>query len=447
MGLRDMVTRNCSGSNAQRGDAAPDPAAATQACNYAVARQPIYRIDGDVYGYELLYRTVGGPNRALVPSDAEATLAVLSNGIDAISRDIAQDKKIFINFPREVLEKGYHSFLDPGRFVLEVLESVSCDADFAGKLRDIRDAGFTLALDDYVGDPAFDPILPVMTFVKVDFLALRDDPQKREAVVAACKAQGKEILAEKVESEADLAYCRKQSIPLAQGFFFSRPQVVTARVLDVSQTVRLQLLAEVMREDIDVPKVRDIIGADVSLTYKLLRHVNTASLYRGEAVKSLDYAVALLGRDALLSWVTVNLLTSLVTTPREQELAFISAVRGRFLALLDKARGGRCHTEASACLPGLLSQLDAMLGMPMEQALAGVPVDATIRAALLGRDSPGRLCLAVCRSYDGRPPDVRTQKLLAAFGVSVHTASKAYFDALVWAAAMFRQARPGSQMT
>lgn len=406
-------------------------------CNYAVARHPIYQVDGGVFGYELLYRSVGGPNAAVIPSDAEATLAVLADGIQAISRDIDPEKKIFINFSREILEKGYHGFLDRERFVIEVLEHVTCDAAFTGLVRSIREAGFVLALDDYVGDASFDPILPYVSFVKVDFLALRDDPPRLRAVIDACLAAGKTVLAEKVEAEGDIALCREKGIPLAQGFFYSRPQVVTAKVLQPNQAVKLGLLAEVTRPEIDEKKIRDILGADVSLAYKLLRHVNSASFSRGQPVESLDYAIKLLGRDALASWVAVNLLASLGSTPRDRELAFASAVRARFLALLDAARGSVCHKGQTICLMGLLSLLDAMLGVPMEKALAGVTIDAGMRRALLGQPSPSRPCLALCRGYEGSP-DPRAAQVLAAFGVSHETASRSHFEALSWASDMFR---------
>ncbi|WP_300159048.1 EAL domain-containing protein [Solidesulfovibrio sp.] len=405
-------------------------------CNYAVARHPIYHLEGGVFGYELLYRTVGGPNAAELPSDAEATLAVLANGIEAISRDIDPKKKIFINFSKEILERGYHTFLDPERFVIEVLEHVTCDAAFTELVRSIREAGFVLALDDYVGDPSFDPILPFVTYIKIDFLILRDDPGRLEAVVAACLDSGKTVLAEKVETESDVAFCRARGIPLAQGYYYSRPQVITARALPANQTTKLALLAEVSRPEIDERKVREILGADVSLAYKLLRHVNTARFYRGQAVESLDYAIRLLGRSALISWLSVNILASLGSTPRDRELAFASAVRGRFLALIDRARGGACRHGQNICLLGLLSLLDAMLGVPMDKALADVTIDAGIRQALLGLPSPAAPCLALCRGFDGSS-DPRAAKALERFGLAPEVASKAHFEALAWAAEMF----------
>ena len=411
-------------------------ASCTVDCNYAVARHPIYHVDGDVFGYELLYRTVGGPNAAILPSDEEATLAVLANGIEAISRDISPKKKIFINFSKEILEKGYHAFLDPERFVLEVLEHVTCDAAFTPLVRGIREAGFVLALDDYVGDPSFDPILPFVTYIKVDFLALRDDPARLEAVLQASRSAGKTVLAEKVETEADIALCRAHGVPLAQGYFYSRPLVIQARALPANQATKLALLAEVARPDIDEKKVREILGADVSLAYKLLRHVNAASAYRGQPVESLDFAIRLLGRDALASWVAVNLLASLGATPRDRELAFASAVRGRFLALIDRARGEKCHQGEGICLLGLLSLLDAMLGVPMAKALSDLTLDTGIRQALLGFPNQAQACLALCRGFEGSP-DAEAAKVLRCYGVSPEAASRAYFEALAWASHMF----------
>lgn len=404
-------------------------------CNYAVARHPIYRVDGDVFGYELLYRTLGGPNAATVPSDAEATLAVLANGIHAISQDIGPGKRIFINFSKEILEKGYHRFLDAERFVIEVLEHVVCDDAFVALVRSLRDAGYVLALDDYVGDPAFDPILPCVTFVKVDFLALRHDPARLEAVVAACLASGKTVLAEKVETEADIAWCRERGIPLAQGFFYSRPQVVRAKILDVNQAVKLSLLAEVSRPDIDVARIREIIGSDVSLAYKLLRHVNSPRFYRGQAVESLDFAIRMLGRNALASWVAVNLLATLGSSPKDRELAFASAVRGRFLALLAQDRDGGGGEAIS--LLGLLSLLDAMLGVPMETALAGIAIDQDMRRALLGQAGRHRAALDLCRAMEGQPAAL-AQPALQALGLPMDKVTVAYFEGLAWAAEIFR---------
>lgn len=404
--------------------------------NYAVARHPIYHVDGDVFGYELLYRTVGGGNIATFTSDAEATLAVLANGIHAISQDISQDKRIFINFSTAILEAGHHRFLDPARYVLEVLEHVTCDAAFVELVRGIREAGYVLALDDYVGQASFDPILPYMTFIKLDLLALRDDPVHMAAVADRCLALGKTVLAEKVETAADIAWCRDRGIPLAQGFFYSRPLVVTTKILEPNQAVKLNLLAEVGRAELDVRRIREIIGSDVSLTYKLLRYVNTASFYRGQPIESLDFAISRLGRNALASWVAVNMLSTLGSTAQDRELAFASAVRGRFLALADARRATPCHRGDSICLLGLLSLLDAMLAMPMDNALAGITIDGHIRDALLGQASPCAPCLALAGCYDNG--GVQAAAAMKAFGIVPDDASDSYFGALAWAADMFR---------
>lgn len=410
----------------------------TSASNFAVARQPIFHVaDGKVFGHELLYRTLDSGNVAVIPSDEEATLSVLANGIYTICQDIDPRKRLFINFSREVLEKGYYRFLDKERFVIEVLETVQCDASFVELIRSIEADGYVLALDDYVGDPSFDPILPSVTFVKIDFLALRDDPKRLEAIIAAMVGAGKEILAEKVETEADIALCRSHGIPLAQGFYYSRPQVVTAKVLEANQAMKLSLLAEVSRPDIDEKKILEIIGSDVSLAYKLLRYVNAARFYRGQPIESVDFAIKLLGRNALASWVCVNLLAALGTTPRDRELAFASAVRGRFLALVGQHRKAPCHKDESICLVGLLSLLDAILGVPMTEALKNITIDRAMRLALLGLPSPNQPCLTLAKDFEnGGGP--HTDELLRAYGVSREQAAHAYMEAMAWSAEMFR---------
>ncbi len=413
--------------------------ASTTSFNYAVARQPIYRLaDGKVFGYELLYRTIGSGNEAHIPSDSEATLAVLANGILAISQDVDPKKRLFINFPREILEKGYHRFLDKDRFVLEVLESVRCDSAFVTLIKELKAEGYVLALDDYVGDPAFDPILPLVDCVKLDFLALRGDQDRLHRIISLLSGMGKRLLAEKVETEADIALCLAENIFLAQGFYYSRPQIVTTKILDANQAVKLSLLAEVSQPEFDVKKIREIVGSDVSLTYKLLRYVNAARFYRGQPVESVDFALKLLGRTALASWVAVNLLSSLGSTPRDRELAFASAVRGRFLSLLSPHQKKPCHGEATICLVGLLSLLDAMLGLPMDKALEGITIDPGMRQALLGLPSANRLCLDLVREYDIAPHSPTTRAILQSMGITAEQAGAAYLEAMTWASEMFR---------
>ena len=414
----------------------PEPAG----FNFAVARQPIYQVaDGTVFGYELLYRTLGSDNTALVTSDEEATLSVLSNGILAIAQDVDPTKRLFINFPREILEKGYHRILDKEQFVIEVLERVHVDQAFTDLIRSIRADGYVLALDDYVGDPAFEPILPYVSCVKIDFLALRDDPARLEAIIAAMTAAGKTILAEKVETDTDIHRCSAKHIRLAQGFYYSRPKVVTAKVLEANQAVKLHLLSEISRPDIDIQKIRDSISSDVSLTYKLLRYVNAARFYRGQPIESVEFAIQLLGRDALTSWLCVNLLASLGSSPRDRELAFASAVRGRFLARLDPQRATPCHQGESICLVGLLSLLDAILGLPMREALKNITIDDAMRRGLLGLPGPCMACLPIAREFEGGKAS-DNHALLRAFGVSRKAAAQAHTEALAWAAEMFRAA-------
>jgi c-di-GMP phosphodiesterase len=412
-------------------------------CNYAVARQPIYRLpDGKVFGYELLYRTLGSDNEAHIPSDTEATLAVLANGIHAISQDVDPKKRLFINFPKEILEKGYHRFLDKERFVIEVLESVHCDVAFVDLIRELKADGYALALDDYVGDPTFEAILPLVDCVKIDFLALRGDPDRLHAIIARLAGMGKWILAEKVETDTDIALCLAKDIPLAQGFYYSRPQIVTTKILDANQAVKLSLLAEVSRPDFDLKKIREIIGSDVSLTYKLLCYVNAARFYRGQPIESVDFALKLLGRNALTSWVSVNLLASLGSSPRDRELAFASAVRGRFLALLSRYPKKPCHQDEAICLAGLLSLLDAILGLPMAEALGSITIDPGMRQALLGLPSANQPCLLLAREYDAAPHSKRTATILRAMGVTAAQAGAAYLEAMTWAAEMFRAGNP-----
>ena len=192
-----------------------------------VSRQPIYRADATVLGYELLYRD-GDNDRALFSDGARATAHVLVNTLIEIGLDEVVGRHLaFINFERTLLLSKYCETLPPERVVIEILETVEPDTVLLRRLDQLRSKGYRIALDDFVCTQPYSPFLEFANFVKFD-LSTTDWPTI-EITAENLRKYPLELIAEKVETLEQFDRCKAMGFPNFQGYFFCCPQNICAR--------------------------------------------------------------------------------------------------------------------------------------------------------------------------------------------------------------------------
>jgi EAL and modified HD-GYP domain-containing signal transduction protein len=352
-----------------------------------VARQPIFDRGLHLVGYELLYR----PSYAAVGAegaDADSmTGSVMVNGLLGLGLgQLTGGTRAWVNFTREALLQGDADLLDPRACVVELLETISCDAEVVAACQQLRAKGYTIALDDFVSDvDTYRPLLELAQIVKISVLEATE--AELRASVAALKPFPVQLLAEKVENQATYSLCRSLGFSLFQGHHFSRPQVVRGRDLPGE----LQAIARLMNLTQD-PRARDAdlvreFRTDPGLSVKLLKIVNSAAC-GGIGIESIPHAIRLVGRGPLHRWLALLFASSV---PRgddvSQELVLMAMERGRFAELLAE-RSGRAAAADALFLAGMLSMFNAILGVPMPALLEQIHVAPDIEAALLRGTGP-----------------------------------------------------------
>ena len=221
--------------------------------------------------------------------------------------------------------------------------------------------------------------------VKIDVLSM--SKSKMVEHVNAIKQPGIKLLAEKVESQAMLNFCKELGFDLFQGFFFCKPQVMKGVGLPANRLALLTLLARIQDPHMTLAELEQIISQDVALTYKLLRLINSAAFGMRQEVESLRQALLLLGMQTVSGFASLILMAGMTAKP--QELMTMAMVRGRMCELI--ARGLNKLDTGKYSMTGLLSVLDAMLDMPMEAALARLPLTGEVKAALTRKDTSSDL--------------------------------------------------------
>jgi c-di-GMP-related signal transduction protein len=393
-----------------------------------VARQPILDHVGRVYGYELLYRAETDSVDCTASGDL-AGARVLSDAVQALGLDaLTCGRPAFVNFTRSLLLSDAGTLLPPTSMVIEVREDVEIDADVMNACRRLYGLGFALALDDFVpGSPA-EALMPFATFVKVDVLAIGS--AERVALAKRLLPLGIRLVAEKVETAEMAAEARAAGYRLFQGYYFCRPTTFAATPLPARRLAYLGLLGALNREDLSVDELENLIKHDVSLSYRVLRSINSWLFGLRHEVTSIRHALVLLGLDQIRKWASVWAIAGL-NSSGTQETVTVALLRARCCELLGTTLVGP-EEGASYFLLGLCSLLDVILGRPMADALADMPLSVEINDALLGTVNQPRLVLDAIVAYEQGKWD-EAGVAMDRIHLSVATLPDVYADALRWA--------------
>jgi EAL and modified HD-GYP domain-containing signal transduction protein len=346
-----------------------------------VARQPILTADEKVFGYELLFRD--GIENFFRATDVDAASRSALNTSMLIGLDVLCDgRQAFVNCTREVLLNDYVTLFPASQTVVEVLETVPADDAVVEACRRLKETGYTIALDDFAVNDPRESLTDLADIIKVD---LRSTPAADAA--AMVKRYGPwrcRMLAEKVETREEFSATQKDGFLYFQGYFFRRPEILTAHEIPANQVNYLRMLTAVSRPELDVREIENLVKSEASLCYRLLCYLNSAVFGFAAEIHSVRHALAILGEREVRRWIRL-VATLGAGQGKSSDLVLAALVRARFCELLSPQiqRG-----DSDFFLMGMLSLMDVILEIPMRQVLDKVPVDQESKAVLLGGASP-----------------------------------------------------------
>ncbi|NYE57018.1 EAL and HDOD domain-containing protein [Carboxydothermus ferrireducens] len=241
-----------------------------------VARQPIFDKKEKVVAYELLYRS-GKINHFDGSNGDRATASVIINSLFRIGlENLTNGKLAFINFTENLLKEGIPLIFNKNLLVVEILEDITPDKELLQALRFLKGKGFKIALDDFIFNLGNTPdeLLNMADIIKVDFLA--NSLKDRKTIPQKFRNKKIEFLAEKVETKEEYEEAIKAGYSFFQGYFFSKPEIVSGKDISASKLTYMQILNELNKREPNFDYIAELIEANVSLTYELLRLVNSA---------------------------------------------------------------------------------------------------------------------------------------------------------------------------
>lgn len=343
-----------------------------------IGRQPIFDSKLNVAGYELLFRS--GEANVFDGCDGDrATSQVINNALMEIGLDeIVGDVPAYINFTKELIINGTAQLLPADRVVLEILETVKVDQELIDGVEVLVAAGYQIALDDFTYSEEWEPLIKLAHIIKIDVMEHPADKVKEQlSHLAGSKAK---ILAEKVETQDEYDQLKKEGFDYFQGYFFSKPTVLSHKGMSSDSFSLLQLMAQLQNPDVNIDEIEKLVSQNISLSYKLFRYINSAAFALKNKLTSIKQIVIYFGIQRLKDWVCLIALAE--NSDKPTELILSGLTRAKMCELIANETADVAEKD-SYFIVGLFSILDALLDHPLNTILENLPLDEAINQALL----------------------------------------------------------------
>jgi EAL and modified HD-GYP domain-containing signal transduction protein len=395
-----------------------------------LGRKPILDRDQSVVAYELLFRS-GINNSAEITDDIPATSTAINHAFTELGIEAALGPYGgFIHMNESLLMSDVVEILPASKIVIEIPQTAQISDRLMARCTELKKKGFTLALDNIThDDPEARALLDLVDIVKIDLVTV--DRSTLEALVARVKEWPVQVLAEHVDSLELLDLCMRLGFDLFQGYFFARPHIASGKPLSQSRPILLKLLSQVTT-DADIDDIVATLQQYPSLSINLLRLTNSAASGIQHKVTSLASAITILGRRQLQKWILILLYSeNSGNSNTSHPLLQLAARRGKLMEILASTQRDKAFEE-TAFMIGILSLMDALLGLPMDEILTSISVSTEVADALASRaGSLGKLLTLVENLESGSMENIDACLHTSAY-ISLHDISLAQAGSLQW---------------
>lgn len=408
----------------------PPPGKADGADDIYLARQPILDRRQSIVAYELLYRSDTSDHADIV-NHLEASARVITYAFSDLGIGAALGRSdCYINVNGEMLMNSVIELLPRGSVTLELIGLSGISDSFIQRCQHLRGGGMKLAIGDYTSESEAKRLLPFVDTVEIS-MADCDAPLLERTVREIRHAGNARLLAKKVETAEQFRLALEMGFDFFQGYYFARPHLVAGKRIHPSNAALLQLLKLIM---IDAPnqEIEKLLRADPSLCYNLFRLVNSVAMGMSRRISTVQEVLTVLGRRQLQRWVSLLLFAHQEGFPYPNPLLQTAALRGelmRKLAMIVQA--GHSDFHEHAFMTGIMSLLDALVGIPMKEVLEYVNLGDDVHDALVSRRGMLGHLLTLCEMLEGENLD-ELPTIFVKLKLDTRSVMQAQVEALQW---------------
>jgi EAL and modified HD-GYP domain-containing signal transduction protein len=389
-----------------------------------VARQPILDKQSQVYSYDLLFRNAP---QAIVRRDADAAVeTMLDNELLFGLERLTNGMPAFITCNADALTEDLVLVLNPSLTVLAIPANVEPTPRLIEACRELRSRGFRISLDNFSWDESTNSLIEHVHYIRADFREFDRAEQERRGKLNLGAIS---LIARNVETQEDCTQATANGFTFFQGSYFCHPVLLKQRKIPANRLFHFDIVRELYRDPIDIKKVSQFLRSDASLTFRLLRLVNSPLYALRQEVRSIENAIMILGEETFRRTISLAIMSEM-NAEQPVEILHMGLLRARFCELA--ARIFR-QDPAEQYLLGLFSLLPAMLRIPMEEIVSCLPLRGAICEALTGVENPERSLLSWIEAHE-RGNWEACDRIASAYGLHSSQLMVWYEEALIWAA-------------
>jgi EAL and modified HD-GYP domain-containing signal transduction protein len=400
-----------------------------RAFNTFIARQAILDINLKTIGYELLFRdSLENVFKESSPEKATSKV-ILQNHILGNLTDVCFGKLAFINFDEFTLLQNSPLLFNPKDIVVEILETINISDELIFNVSQLHKKGYRVALDDYDFSSKWDSLFPYISIIKIDIEEVSYDQIKElKKRLHSTESQIK-IIAERIETNEQFQQLKKIDIDYYQGYFFHKPEIKSGTCVSPLKINLIQLFLEAYKPNLDFDQLTQIISRDVTLVSGILKLVNSAAECGNIEITSIKQAITYLGTNKIKQYVAIISMSTL-SSESSPELFIESLVRAKMMELIAEEKPFS-HLKDKAFLTGILSNLDAILNIPMKDIVKDFIFSQEIKFALTNEQGELSELLALAKYYEA-PNSQKGRSFIATDKISEATLLNCYYEALKW---------------
>jgi len=395
-----------------------------------VSRQPIFNKKKDVFAYELLFRSdlPGSIKNIKDRSAARDNLSVMAidsllvNGLKRLSIG----KRAVIHFNHQTLLSEFPLMFPSDLLGIEIQEDADPENKVTEAIKKMKKAGYLVLVTEGVFNEGEINLVKMADIVGVDFRSR--GIQKRDSVFDGSSMHPR-FLARSIETSTDFELAAEAGYHYFQGDFFSKEDMIPCRNIPSYKFNLMRILKEINKPSVQFDKIEKILQKDVSITYKLLRFVNSAFFGLKTTVQSIRHALTLLGETEVRKCLSFIVLSS-IGTDKPLELIRITIIRAKLCEYIAAELGYKSDLS-NFFLMGMFSMVNAFLDRPMDEILADLPLASPVKTALLGKPNHFRDVLELVKNYE-RGDWVHLHQMTRRLKIKEKKIAVMYLDAVEW---------------
>ncbi len=363
-----------------------------------IVRQPIKDMNGKIMAHEIRY---AGENSAYdIEGQDFAAADTIYSFLTQNSTKVLKDTLSFMTFTSNLLMRQTPKLFNPGTLVIQVDDSVIIHPLAMRFVERFAKDGYKIAVNEFQFTPRYIALLDKVDYIKINFQITADTSIRNTVEMA--HSMGKLCIATEVDNEELYQKAFVMEVDAMEGQYVAEQMRSTVHSSSYLQSNFFRLMVAITVDEPDVEEIERIISMDATLTYALLKIVNSAFFALRNRATDVHQAVMVLGIGQLRQWIYLmgegNEAGEI--DPHQEEFLRTSFMRATFCSELLKMAKKLPITRNDAYLMGMFSTLNHLIAAPMEEILAEIPVAKPVKEALLNYEGPCGALYKLVLSYE-----------------------------------------------